>query len=88
MALHVLTLSNLVSQRLIALLLPSLPPTGAQGSHPAIALQSPPPAVHIQVMKDPSQPPWSNNPNGPRISHLLYTWEKAFLAGGLMGATL
>ena len=37
-------------------------------------------------MSDPSQKPWSDNPNAPQIPHDLYVWEKAVLAGGLIGA--
>jgi len=39
-------------------------------------------------MSDPSQKPWSNNPNTPQIPYDLYLWEKAAFAGGLIGAIL
>jgi len=39
-------------------------------------------------MSDPSQKPWSDNPNAPRIPHDLYVSEKAVFAGGLIGVIL
>ena len=37
-------------------------------------------------MSDPSEPPWSNNPNAPQIPYWLHFGEKVYFAGVLMGA--
>jgi len=39
-------------------------------------------------MSDPSQKPWSDNPNAPQIPHDLYVWEKAVFAGAFIGVIL
>ena len=37
-------------------------------------------------MADPSEAPWSNDPNAPQIPSLLYLIEKEYFAGILIGA--
>ena len=39
-------------------------------------------------MSDSQQKPWSNNPNAPKIPHVLYFQEKANLAGILIASIL
>lgn len=39
-------------------------------------------------MSSSQQKPWSDNPNAPKISHRVYSQEKAYFAGALIGAIL
>ena len=44
--------------------------------------------LHLRSLSpsDSSQKPWSDNPNAPQIPYGLYFWEKATVAGNIIGA--
>jgi len=39
-------------------------------------------------MSDSREPPWSDNPNAPKIPLWLYLFEKSWFAGNIVGAIL
>lgn len=46
------------------------------------------PPVHIWTMSDSREPPWSDNPNVPKIPYNMYFAEKCYFAGILLAAIL